>query len=112
MYNDDEIMEIVSLVAEVADPDRIILFGSYAYGEPDEKSDLDLLVIKNGKDFSIDDEAKIATDVFYKRIQLGIRTRYDAFYRTDSQIQESTEKGGAFVDALQKGKVIYERAYQ
>jgi len=105
-------MQIVSLVAEAADPDRIILFGSYAYGEPDEKSDLDLLVIKNGKDFSIDDEAKIATDVFYKRRQLGITTRYDAFYRTDAQIQKSTENGGAFVDALQKGKVVYERAYQ
>jgi predicted nucleotidyltransferase len=112
MYNNDEIMQMVSLVAEVADPDRIILFGSYAYGEPDEKSDLDLLVIKNGKDFSIDDEAKLATDVFYKRRQLGIRTRYDAFYRTDAQIQKSAEKGGAFVDALQKGKVVYERAYQ
>ena len=112
MYNDDEIMQIVSLVAEAVDPDRIILFGSYAYGEPDEKSDLDLLVIKNGKDFSIDDEAKIATDVFYKRRQLGIRTRYDAFYRTDAQINKSAEKGGAFVDALQKGKIVYERAYQ
>jgi len=112
MYNNDEIMQMVSLVAEVADPDRIILFGSYAYGEPDEKSDLDLLVIKNGKDFSIDDEAKIATDVFYKRRQLGIRTRYDAFYRTDAQINKSAEKGGAFVDALQKGKIVYERAYQ
>ena len=112
MYNDDEIMQIVYLFAEVADPDRIILFGSYAYGEPDEKSDLDLLVIKNGKDFSIDDEAIIATDVFYKRRQLGINTRYDAFYRTDEQIRKSAEKGGAFVDALQKGKVVYERAYQ
>ena len=112
MYNDDEIMQIVYLVAEAADPDKIILFGSYAYGEPDEKSDLDLLVIKNGKDFSIDDEAKLATDVFYKRRQLGIRTRYDAFYRTDDQIRRSVEKGGAFVDALQKGKVVYERAYQ
>ena len=112
MYNNDEIMQLVSLVAEAANPDRIILFGSYAYGEPDEKSDLDLLVIKNGKDFSIDDEARIATNILYKRRQLGINTRYDAFYRTDAQIQKSAEKGGAFVDALRKGKVVYERAYQ
>jgi len=112
MYSDNDIMEVVSLVAEVTDPDRIILFGSYAYGDPDEKSDLDLIVIKNGRDFSIDDEAKIATDVFYKRRQPGIRTRYDAFYRTDAQIQKSAEKGGAFVNALRKGKVVYERAYQ
>ena len=111
-YSNEEVRAFVNLVAEAVNPDKIILFGSYAYGDPDEKSDLDLLVIKNGKDFTIDDEAKIATDVFYKRRQLGIRTRYDAFYRTDAQIRNSAMKGGAFVDALRKGKVVYERAYQ
>jgi predicted nucleotidyltransferase len=109
VYNNDEVMQLVYLIVETADPDRIILFGSYAYGEPDDKSDLDLLVIKNGKDFSIEDEAKLSTDVFYKRRQLGIHTRYDVFYRTENQVQKSVEKGGAFVDALQKGKVVYER---
>ena len=29
-------------------PQAIILFGSYAWGEPDEHSDLDLLVVKDG----------------------------------------------------------------
>jgi len=111
MYNNDEIMELVSLVAEMSDPDRIILFGSYVYGEPDDKSDIDLLVIKNGKDLSIDDEAKLATDVLYRRRQLGIQTRYDVFFQTDRQVIMSAEKGGAFADALQKGRVVYERAY-
>ena len=45
MYSNDEIMQFVSLVAEVADPDRIILFGSYAYGTPHKNSDLDLYVV-------------------------------------------------------------------
>jgi len=112
MYNNDEIMQFVQLIVEVTAPDRIIMFGSYAYGKPNEESDIDLLVIKNGKDFSIGDEAKLATDVFYKRRRLGIRTRCDVFYRTDDQVRESAEKGGAFVDALQKGKVMYERLHQ
>ena len=38
MYSSEEIKQFVSLVAEVTDPDRIILFGSYAYGEPNEKA--------------------------------------------------------------------------
>ncbi|BCD67943.1 nucleotidyltransferase domain-containing protein [Nitratiruptor sp. YY09-18] len=29
------------------DPDKIILFGSYAYGEPNEESDIDLFIIKD-----------------------------------------------------------------
>ena len=44
MYSYEEITRFVNLVAEVTDPDRIILFGSYAYGEPSENSDIDLLV--------------------------------------------------------------------
>jgi len=66
MYNNEEIKQFVDLVAEVTDPDKIILFGSYAYGAPNDKSDIDLLVIKNGKDFSFDDEAKFATAVYLK----------------------------------------------
>src|SRR5215831_19821181 len=33
-------------IAERFDPDKIILFGSQAYGTPHEDSDVDLLVIK------------------------------------------------------------------
>ncbi len=28
-------------------PEKIILFGSYAYGKPDEESDIDILIIKD-----------------------------------------------------------------
>ena len=112
MYSNEEIDQLVNLIAEIADPDRIILFGSYAYGEPNDKSDLDLLVIKNGKDFSFDDEAILSTAVYLKRKERKIRTRYDVFFQTERQVKKSAEKGGAFVDALQKGKVVYERANQ
>jgi predicted nucleotidyltransferase len=33
------------LVREFA-PERVVLFGSYAYGEPNEHSDIDLLIVK------------------------------------------------------------------
>ena len=112
MYKDEEIAQFVNLVAEVTDPDKIILFGSYAYGNPDEKSDLDLLVIKNGKDFTFDDEVALDIAIYEKRKKLKNKTRYDIFYGSDRQVQEIAENGGSFVDALQKGKVIYERTYQ
>ena len=40
--------EIVRRVIEVAEPDRIILFGSAARGQMGPDSDIDLLVIKGG----------------------------------------------------------------
>ena len=112
MYNNDEIMQFVDLVAEVVDPDRIILFGSYAYGVPNDKSDLDLLVIKNGKDFTIDDETELVVAIHKARRQRQIRTRYDIFFSTDKQAVEIAKNGGSYVDALSRGKVVYERLHQ
>jgi len=111
MYNNDEIMQFVHLIVEVSDPDKVILYGSYAYGVPDEKSDLDLLVIKNGKEITIDDETKYAVAIFDARVQRKIKMRYDVFFRTDEQARVIAEKGGACKDALEKGRVVYERTH-
>jgi uncharacterized protein len=46
MITEAQIQAIVRRIVEGYQPDRIILFGSYAYGTPTEDSDLDLLVIK------------------------------------------------------------------
>jgi len=112
MYSNDEIMQLVNLVVELADPDRIILFGSYAYGEPNDKSDIDLLVIKNGKEISFDDEAKIAVAIFRKRNLHRIGTKYDMFIRSEGQVLELAKRGGAMFEAVQRGKVVYERIHQ
>ena len=104
-------MQFVSLVAEVTDPDRIILFGSYAYGMPHEKSDIDLLIIKNDKELTIDEETSIAVKLFHKRKHHKIGARYDVCVRTDDQARLIAERGGALVDALQRGKVVYERSH-
>lgn len=41
-----EIKKIARQVVEAYQPEKIILFGSYAYGEPHKDSDIDLLIIK------------------------------------------------------------------
>lgn len=46
MITEEQIQAVVRRIVEGYAPDRIILFGSYAYGEPHEHSDLDLLIIK------------------------------------------------------------------
>ncbi len=51
MSGDEEseklILEIAKRIADQYEPKKIILFGSYAYGEPTQDSDVDLLIIKN-----------------------------------------------------------------
>ena len=112
MYSSEEIKQLVYLIIEVADPDKIILFGSYVYGTPNDKSDLDFLVIKNGKDFSRDEHAGLETLLFMKKHQKNIRAKYDIFFQTERQVHESVGNGGAFVDAMNKGRVVYERIHQ
>ena len=46
MITEEQIQAVVRRIVEGYAPDKIILFGSYAYGVPHENSDLDLLIIK------------------------------------------------------------------
>jgi len=47
MITQAQIQVVVDKLVAALQPEKIILFGSYAYGEPNEDSDIDLLVIKD-----------------------------------------------------------------
>ncbi|MCF6309092.1 MAG: nucleotidyltransferase domain-containing protein [Sulfurimonas sp.] len=86
--------------------DKIILFGSYAYGTPNENSDVDLLLVKDVEEKATRQlklEARKRVRSLISSYKVGfdfivasnkfLKTRKDYFYR---------------VDILQNGKVIYE----
>jgi hypothetical protein len=43
----DRLLPYLRVLIEQFHPQQVILFGSYAYGQPDEHSDIDLLVVKD-----------------------------------------------------------------
>ena len=47
MITQSQINQIVDTIVKNVKPDKVVLFGSYANGNPNEDSDLDILVIKN-----------------------------------------------------------------
>ncbi len=47
MITQEQIQFVVNTIVESQNPEKIVLFGSYAYGIPSENSDLDLLVVKD-----------------------------------------------------------------
>jgi len=47
MITQDQINDVVDIIVKNVNPEKVILFGSYAYGEPQEDSDIDILVIKD-----------------------------------------------------------------
>src|SRR5215218_84051 len=54
-----DILEFVDAVAERFRPERIILFGSYGYGNPNDDSDVDVLVITERRGRAHDFATKI-----------------------------------------------------
>ncbi|MBW2065931.1 MAG: nucleotidyltransferase domain-containing protein [Deltaproteobacteria bacterium] len=45
---EDSLEKAIEIIVRVAEPDKIILFGSFARGQGREQSDYDLLVLKRG----------------------------------------------------------------
>ena len=50
MITEEQIQAVVRRIVEGYAPDKIILFGSYAYGVPHEHSDLDLLITREASE--------------------------------------------------------------
>jgi uncharacterized protein len=98
----EQIQEFSQQIAEKFQPDRIILFGSYAYGQPTEDSDVDLLVILPFEDLPV-----------YKAIEIRRQVRppfpLDLMARTSEQIQQRLDMGDFFIhDIINKGRILYE----
>src|SRR5438067_8280080 len=87
-------------VAERFQPDKIVLFGSYAYGTPHADSDVDILVImpcRNELDQSV-------------RISLAIEAPFplDLIVRTPKKLAWRLKEGDWFLrEIVSQGKVLY-----
>jgi predicted nucleotidyltransferase len=65
----DKLLPYLRVLVEQFHPEQVILFGSYAYGEPDENSDVDLLVVRPLQESRLKD--KIAIRAAWWPILLG-----------------------------------------
>src|SRR5947209_20303639 len=90
-------------IAERFHPEKIILFGSYAYGTPHEESDVDLMVIMPAR--NVIDQAL--------RIDLALERPFsvDLHVRTAKQIErrlKEDDRDWFLHEIVTKGKVLYE----
>ena len=98
--------EIVNSIVSIVDPDKIILFGSYARGDNHEKSDVDLLVIKKGLTKERD-TSKLIERTLYKQ---NIFTATDILTVDPEKYQKNINVLGNIYKTINlEGKVIYER---
>jgi uncharacterized protein len=98
----EDIRTYAKRVAQRFKPERIILFGSYAYGAPNEASDVDLLIIM----------PRVKRGV-YKAIEIQCKTPppfpADILVRSRKTIRDRVALGDSFLrEIMNKGRVLYE----
>lgn len=111
MYTQRDIKKLADLVAESIAPEKIILFGSYAYGTPTERSDVDLLVVMSHEELSYEDVVQLGCKVIdahwkqprYIKNDLCIIAQSD--YREQRRIPIS-----AVYHAVEKGVILYDKS--
>src|SRR5437762_1516669 len=94
-------------IAEKFQPEKIILFGSYAYGTPHEESDVDLLVIMPARDV-ISMSVRIA-------LAFGRPFSLDLIVRTPRQMEIGLREGDCnwfLREVVEKGIVLYAAPHQ
>lgn len=102
MKIDAYIKKICEQIVRGFNPEKIILFGSYANGTPNEDSDIDLLVIMPYEGNELDKMAEVRRD-------LSSAMPLDVLVKTPTQVEKRIKMGDFFVrDIIESGKVLYD----
>lgn len=98
------IKKITHKIVKKLRPEKIVLFGSFAWGKPKQDSDIDLFVVKETNDpWKTTYEIRNQLDDFHES--------FDIVVYTSKQVKKRLELGDQFVkDILGKGKVLYEKS--
>ena len=101
MVSSQEIRDLGAYLAREYKPERIVLFGSYAYGSPREDSDVDLLMVMPYEGNALGKAVEIVREV---RTPFAI----DLVIRSPEELQRRLAWGDTFLlGVLGKGRVLY-----
>jgi predicted nucleotidyltransferase len=101
MISFDAIYALSAQIAATFQPERIILFGSYAYGRPGADSDVDLLVVMPYARHAVYQAAAILT-------QVNPAFPVDVLVRTPGELAERIAQGDCFLrEVVERGRELY-----
>jgi len=102
MVSRQELDLLVSRIVEIYQPEKVILFGSYANGNAHEGSDLDLLLIKKTNENPVNRAAGI------RKALRDFLLPMDILVYTPSEIEKDKTRKFTFIyEVLKSGKVLY-----
>ncbi|HBJ87015.1 MAG TPA: hypothetical protein DDZ88_24785 [Verrucomicrobiales bacterium] len=93
-------------IAAACKPQRIILFGSYAYGKPTEDSDVDVLVV-------LPKSRRVMRDTAVKiRLKVDADFPVDVLVRGEVEVERRVRQKDLFMTHItNEGKVMYEAVH-
>jgi len=104
MIDTTKIDGIVHRMAINFNPDKIILFGSYASGTPNNDNDLDLLIIKES------DLPPHRRSFDIQKLLIGSMVPTDILVYTNKEFEEEKKDRYSFLsNAIKTSKILYER---
>ncbi|RLG28139.1 nucleotidyltransferase domain-containing protein [Methanosarcinales archaeon] len=95
--------EIVGKIANAFNPEKIIIFGSHAYGKPTEKSDIGILVIMESNKREIERIVAVSKLIreHHKKIDFNI------LVKTPAEVKYRSDIGDPVIsEIISKGKVL------
>ena len=101
------LQQIVRRLVESYQPQQLVLFGSLAYGEPDEDSDIDLLVVKETTETPLERRVCVRRLVSDPQRQIP----FSPLVLTPDELAHRLAAGDAFYqEIVRRGKVLYVRS--
>ena len=102
---DEKISELVRRIVNQFEPEKVILFGSYARGTAGEDSDADVLVVMPVKG----SKRKKANEIDVALV--GIDLPVDVIVVTPEELERQKNQIGTIIyPALKEWKILYEKA--
>jgi predicted nucleotidyltransferase len=99
-----QINAVVQKIVNEFNPEKVILFGSYAYGKPNIDSDVDMLVVMESDERPAPRTSRVIGAVHGKTFPM------DLLVRTPAEIAHRLAIGDFFIEEITRmGKVLYER---
>lgn len=103
MVDEQTLQQAVARIVAVAQPSRVILFGSYGRGDADEGSDVDLMVVKPRVDNRGEEMIQLYQVVGHIGAGVDVLVYSDAEYERRSQVP-----GTVLYWAHKEGRTLYE----
>lgn len=100
-----KIQKVADKIVKEYKPEKIILFGSYAWGKPGTDSDVDLFIIKESRKRQIDRMRELRMKLIGNNFP-----PIDLLIYTPKELSRRLAIGDFFVgEIIEKGQVLYEQ---